>query len=48
MVHGVSNHDSLQQSFIGFIAEIDHSLEVKLVVDFIVQVDDAVFENSEE
>lgn len=38
----------MQQSSIGFIGDIDHSLEVDLVVDFTVQADDVIFEDSKE
>lgn len=45
---GYLNNEPMQQISIGFIGEIDHALEVDLVVDFTVQADDTVFDDSEE
>ncbi|CAH2047343.1 unnamed protein product, partial [Thlaspi arvense] len=46
-VYGISEHDLLQQNSSG-LASIDHSLEVDLVVDFTEDVDDQLFEDSEQ
>lgn len=43
-----SEHDPLQQNTLGTIGAVDHSLEVDLVVDFTIDVDDEVFDDSEE
>lgn len=43
-----SDHDPMQQNSLGIIGAIDHSLEVDLVVDFTIDANDEVFDDSEE
>lgn len=48
-IYGTSDdHDPMQQSTMGFVGPTEHSLEVDIVVDFTIDADDEVFDDSEE